>query len=349
MGGMDDAAADAPVADQTAPTFPLLIHLDGLVQDLNGRITAALSQWEPEAIHQSRVATRRMKAALDLLKPVLARKPRRKFGRVMRKLRRRLGPLRDADVMIEHLQEIAGEGKYPRAVEWLSQRLCRERDEQRRASAKGRPAEAVIEKLAKWQPVRQEVAGAHEAVDSLLAESLHLQLDMFAEQADRLARGNPDPEGPPPVRQDPHELRISGKALRYTLEMAVVQGHDLPGSLTKTFKKMQDALGLWHDYVVLAERATRAGIDEMLAHHEPELMAEILDLVRHVLGRSTDQLDKFKRQWSDEGEAIAKAIRTSFPLTHPAPARDASGEAAAPGSTSSQRPEACPPTAAPGG
>ena len=341
---------------QAEAAFPLLAYLDGLVADVRGRIPIALNQWDAEAIHQSRVATRRMKAALDLMRPVLGRKPRRRFGRVMRNLRRRLGPLRDADVIIEHLSELAGDGKYPCAVEWLSQRFCREREDLRRASAMGRSSSAVLDKLDAWQPVRGEVAAAREAVDTLLAESLHLQLDMFAEQADRLtgpAQDGADGAMPTPVRQDPHELRIAGKALRYTLEMAAVQGHDLPGSLTKTFKKMQDALGLWHDYVVLAERSTRAGLDEMLAHHEPELMTELLELVRDVLGRATTQLDKFKRLWSEEGDAVAKAIRTSFPLTHPAPAHaqaeDATGSQTGPGprgSGSPQGPGGCPPAAA---
>ena len=197
-------------------------------------------------------------------------------------------------------------------------------------------------------------------MDTLLAESLHLQLDMFAEQADRLVPGAESDVGnasaSPAVRQDPHELRISGKALRYTLEMAGVQGHELPGSLTKTFKKMQDALGLWHDYVVLAERAARAGLDDQLAHHEPELMTELLELVRDVLGRATHHLDKFKRQWTGEGDAVAKAIRTSFPLTHPSPAAagdgapaDVTGLQTGPGprgSGSPEGPEGCPPAAA---
>ena len=346
--------------EPAAPASPLLAHLDGLVEDLRGRIPAALGQWDAEAIHQSRVATRRMKAALDLMRPVLGRRGRRRFGRIMRNLRRRLGPLRDADVMIDHLRDLGEQCKYRRAVEWLYHRLCREREALRLASAKRRPPEAVLERLAAWQPVRHEVAAAQEAVDTLLAESLHLQLDMFAEQADRLViatRSDSAENAPasPAVRQDPHELRISGKALRYTLEMAAVQGHDLPGSLTKTFKKMQDALGLWHDYVVLAERAARSGLDDRLVHHEPELMTELLELVGHVLGRATHHLDKFKRQWTEEGEAVAKAIRTSFPLTHPTPsggegaAADVIGSQTGPGphgSGSPAGPEGCPPAAA---
>lgn len=336
----EDTPAPADEKVEGTATFPLLTYLDGLMEDLRNRVPGALDVWEPAAIHQSRVATRRMKAALDLMEIVLSRRPRRKFGRVLRGLRRRLGPLRDADVMLDHLHELGADARFSAPAGWLSVRVSRERDKSRKASVRRRPPAGVIEKLAAWAPVREEVLVAREAVDSLLAESLHLQLDAFAEQADRLV-GSATPSDAPPasplpsspassdesgfddVRQDPHELRISGKALRYTLEMAVVQGHDLPGSLTKTFKKMQDALGVWHDCVVLGDRATRAALDERLSHHEPGLMTEMLDLLREVLARGTRQLAKFKTLWNEEGDAVAKAIRKCFPLTHPRVASDA--------------------------
>lgn len=355
------AAAGAPqqsvAAKRAEPDFPLLGYLDGLMEDLRGRVPAALKAWDVEAIHQSRVATRRMKAAMDLMRVVLSNRLRRPFAKVTRNLRRRLGPLRDADVMIEHLRELRSQGKYERAIAWLSERLCRQREAMRAESTKQGPPAVVLAKLGSWWAVREEIVAARDAVDTLLAESLHLQLDAFAEQADRLitqtskkrakaappvpgafgaaprvvsteapsaaqakdadgdARSIPIPA--PTGHQDPHELRISGKALRYTLEMAVVQGHKLPGSVAKSFKKMQEGLGLWHDYVVLADRAMKASLDEQLGHHDPELMDELLELVRVVVKRATHHLDKFNRLWSHDGEALAKAIRASFPLTRP--------------------------------
>jgi CHAD domain-containing protein len=315
----EETASSATPAEQTVPTppeFALLAFLDGLMHDLRTQVPVAMTQWQAEAVHQSRVATRRMKAALDLMKPVLRRRPRRKLDRTLRKLRRRLAPLRDADVMLGHLAELGADGQHASAVRWLTERLSREREELRRESAKRSTPTRVLEKLDLWQPVREELQAAREAVNSLLAESLHLQLDTFTEQADRLAAAvNSQADEPSPPRQDPHELRIAGKALRYTLEMAVVQGHDLPNSLTKTFKRMQDALGLWHDFVVLADRAMYAAMDEGLAHHDPAAMNEIFEMLRNVLARSTQNLSQFKQLWAAEGDAVAKSIRTTFPLT----------------------------------
>jgi CHAD domain-containing protein len=303
MPETEDASATA------LPVFPLLAYLDGLMEELRGRLPVALNEWDGESIHQSRVATRRMKAAIDLMKPVLGKKRRKALGKSLRKLRRRLGPLRDADVMLGHLAEF--ETEHPAAARWMSERLISTRERCRKKSTKQSPVANVLDKLIAWNNVRAEMLSNREATNSLLAESLHLQLDAFAEQAGGLGAEQA-------ARPDPHQLRIAGKALRYTLEMAVVEGHDLPESLSKSFKKMQDALGTWHDYVVLADCATEAALEEQLSYHNPELMNELLELIRAVLRISTDDLAKFKRLWTEHGDAIARAIRDAFPLTRAA-------------------------------
>jgi CHAD domain-containing protein len=326
--------ATEPEQQTTSATFPFLAHLNALLEELRARVPAALGEWEPEAIHQSRVGTRRLKAALDLLKPVLSKRPQKKLGKILRKLRRRLGPLRDGDVMIEHLQDLGeASAQHAPAASWLARRLLTERETLRKKASKGKRPTTVVAKLCAWEPVRSEIETAREALDSLLAESLHLQLDAFAEQADRLCEATDDHLPAEVERQDPHVLRISGKALRYTLEMAAAHGHELPGSLTKTFKKMQDDLGDWHDYVVLAEHATGAAIEEQLAHHAPDLMRDLFELVRDILDKSKQELDDFRQLWREAGDSVAKAIRHAFPLTRTTSASDggSGGAATAPG------------------
>src|SRR5207237_1802689 len=137
----------------------------------------------------------------------------------------------------------------------------------------------VLTKLGAWWGLREEVAEAGEAVDSLLADSLHQQLDAFATQAGRLMAGDrrtAGADGEAGPRQDPHQLRIAGKGLRYTLEMAAAQGHKLPAAVIRHFKKMQEALGLWHDYVVLTERAMAVSLDELLPHHDAAMQQKVL-------------------------------------------------------------------------
>ena len=148
-----------------------------------------------------------------------------------------------------------------------------------------------------------------DAVDTLLAESLHHQLDDFASSAEPLLR----PAGESAPNANPHAVRIAGKLLRYTVEMAEVEGHKLPSSVLKSFKKMQDALGLWHDYVVFAETAMEISVGEILAAINPSLQQRVLDLVSLALKRSQIQLDKFAKLWRKRGPEISEAIRAAFP------------------------------------
>src|SRR2546426_7490286 len=102
-GTAEKAATASPPAEA-----PLLAHLDRLMEELHAHVPKALHDWDEEAIHRARVATRRLSAALDLVKPAVGKKRRKALERVLRNLRRRLGPLRDTDVMLGHLQELGG-------------------------------------------------------------------------------------------------------------------------------------------------------------------------------------------------------------------------------------------------
>jgi CHAD domain-containing protein len=304
----------------TALTPPLLAYLDGLVAELQRLVPLALRDWDEHAIHQSRVATRRLKAGVDLFRPVLSDEVRRPFAKVTRRLRRRLGPLRDLDVMLGHLGELSKNGRHRAAVAWLTRQLATQREKARGESLEDAPPGKVLAKLdGSWAAVRGEILEAAQATDSLLAESIHLQLDAFAEQADRLLCPPGQRAGATAVPQDVHQLRIAGKALRYTLEMAKEHRRPLDRGVMRTFKRMQEALGLWHDFVVMTEWAMRASLDGLLAHHDTAMQAGVLALARTTLSRAEQRLKKFGVLWAAVGKQLAETIRTSFPITQPAP------------------------------
>jgi len=281
--------------------FPLCQHLDALVDELRGRVPGALDKFEEDAIHKARVATRRLKAALELLSTVLNEDHSRPFERLGKRLRRRLGPMRDIDVMLSHLDQIKPTSPLTPAAEWLRQRLIEAREHAREESIQKAPATDVLSGLGSWWALRQDVIDADPAVESLLVESLHTQLDQFIQRAGEIGPGS-----------DPHELRIAGKALRYTLELAKAEGHILPAIVLRTFKRMQECLGTWHDYVVLAERAMQASIDEDLPLHHPAMQRLVLKLVDHAMRKSQRELDRFARLWADHGGKLATTIREEF-------------------------------------
>ena len=277
-----------------------LAYADEWIEKLRKHLPETVKTWDAEAIHHSRVASRRLKAALDVLDPVLSKGHRKSLDKALKKLRRQLGPLRDLDVMLDHLADFRpGPG-----VDWLRQQLTDDQTDRRRDTADDLHPTKALAKLGTWWAVRQEWVEAGDAVDGLLANSVHLQLDAFAEHAATAAE-----EG-----RDPHQLRIAGKALRYTLEMAVAGGHPLPSSVAMAFRRMQDTLGAWHDMVVLAERALQATLDVQLAYHNPVLHLAVMDVARATVQRSQRHLAAFAAVWAKQGDSLAATIRATFPL-----------------------------------
>ncbi len=303
--------------------FPLLDHIEKQMGKLRENLAEALNTFDEDSIHDARVATRRMKAAMELLSPVLSKKHRKPLDKGMRRIRRRLGPLRDADVMIGHLDKLSSDRRHGKAAAWLKSRLTDRRDALREESRDGPPVEKELRRIESWPDVRAEVADARDAVDSLLAESLHTQTDAFAGQADRLvadqamrrAGEEPGRHGKP---QNPHDLRITGKALRYTLEMAAAEGYSPGARVLTSFKQMQELLGTWHDFVVLADTALQELVHSELIHYRPTECDPIMELARHAAKRSTQELSAFCRLWENKGHAIAAKIRSLFDLTAPA-------------------------------
>ena len=303
--------------------FPFLDRLDELVEALYQNVPKALHDWDADAIHDARVATRRLKAAIDLMQFVLSDRHRKPLAKALRKLRKRLGPLRDMDVMIDHLGKLTSSRSHARAAGWLRDHLVQARDAARDDSRKKASAAAMLAKLSAWADIRDEVIEAREAIDSLLAESLHLQLDAFTERADRIVHqnsaGNTDDRDKLSTgsRQDPHQLRIAAKLLRYTLELAAAHGHALPGSVTRSFKKMQERLGDWHDDVVLVGCAMETALKESLAYHDATLQEQVLKLAHFFVKRAARDLARFCDLWKQRGGDVADSVRRQFPLTQP--------------------------------
>ena len=295
--------------------FPLLEYLDGLVHSLRKLVVPALGGEKPEAIHQARVATRRLKAAMDVLEEIAPGRRRKSFQKITRGLRRQLGPLRDLDVMRGHLTQIKT-SKFHAAIAWLKYRLSECRASALEEAREQTPPPRMLAKLGCWWGLHEEIAQGKEKVPQAVARAVHLQLDSFAEWARQSDKG------------DPHALRIAGKLLRYTLEMAREQGNKLPTSVLRLFKRMQESLGQWHDYVVLTQRMLCEAVECDLALHDPELQGQILALSQTMLRKAQGELKKMDKLWKEKGEELCRQIRQAIPLTQDLPVENQKEEPA---------------------
>ena len=203
--------------------------------ELTAQAEVALADTDPEGVHQLRVAVRRARAVL---------KTSGGYDELTAELRwifRKLGPLRDLDVLLARFRgdttgfspdELA-------AVERLLAGLVADREKALRRASKALRDERFA-RLVKSLEAATPSEG--ETEPDLVAE--------IAKPHDRL-REEVAAIGTEPSDDQLHELRISGKKLRYVAEMATGKQ---ARSLVKATKKFQDVLGEFHDACVAEER-----------------------------------------------------------------------------------------------
>jgi|RhiMethySRZTD1v2_1073278.scaffolds.fasta_scaffold00848_6 CHAD domain-containing protein len=220
---------------------------------------AALSRTLPgarkgdvHAVHQARVATRRIREALPLIAQGRSGKSLKKS---VRKLTRALGPVRELDVALLNLDQLRTSGDVPEtAIARLRQLITEERQRLgaemvRRIAQYNLPKlqKKAVEAANRGTPVKSGTRDPRRAAAAMgraarRAVALRVAMDNAAGiyLPDRL-----------------HEVRIAVKKLRYALEIA----RDLSGSRAtvriRTLKRVQDLLGRMHDLEMLIAR-TRA-------------------------------------------------------------------------------------------
>lgn len=285
-------------------------YLRRQVETLRAVLPEARRELAGESVHDARVATRRLRAGLGLLAPVLPRQPSRKLNRLGRNVRRELGPIRDADVMIGHLRALKLPERYRAAVEWMAAALQDRQDRSRREASDWPPVEKQLAKLEKrWLELAPQLAEVAEAIPHLLAESLHAQADRFSSDADAIAA---QAAGTAPI--DPHRLRIDGKQLRYTVELATAHGVRFPAAVLRRLKRLQDALGVWHDHVVLTTTAMELVQQQRLAYLDPRRLREAMLLVQRLTRIADRRMQTFCGLWRRHGAALIRSIRDRVPL-----------------------------------
>ena len=222
---------------------------------------------DPEELHDMRVATRRLRAALSLFAGVLPVRAK-VFHDELGWLARLLGAVRDLDVQLAGLADmdaataawraaVAGDGDGHDPLANLSAQLHRERDAARAAllggldSVRWERLAKGLAAMAQQGPARRSVATRTPAVIGLpgLIEARH---DKVAKAAKRAKRTG--------VVADFHRLRIRCKRLRYSLEFASEVYEGRAARYVRQLTAVQDELGLMQDAEVaslrLAEMAT---------------------------------------------------------------------------------------------
>ncbi len=216
-------------ADVQTPAQALLSLLEELQPLLAQHLSRLQSHKDPDALHQARVTLRRMRAAQKAFSVIALQSDWQPFLRLARRLARRLGKIRDLDVLLEstlpRLDPVAAPATTPLRVllqhyrTRLFRSLCREINAGNYQSLlQGTPPIA---------------SGANPDLQAFATQALERRQRRVARLA-RIARGF----------RTCHALRKRVKELRYAVEFfSALYPRETVNPYMKKLRAAQDALG----------------------------------------------------------------------------------------------------------
>ncbi len=210
---------------------------------------------DPEALHDMRVATRRMRAAFALFAPYYEPKALKSLGKGLRRTGRTLGAVRDLDVLIgkarAYSERLAAEGHAdltPLLEAWTAERTAARG--QMLAYLDGPAYRRFVDEFAAFLAAPPTAAIAPTTSDQVRHVVPRLILERY-EAVRAFERLLPDAD-----LATYHALRIECKGLRYALEFFREVLGEEASALIRQVTAMQDLLGELQDARVAEELLT---------------------------------------------------------------------------------------------
>ena len=200
---------------------------------------------DDRGVHQARVASRRLREAVPVLAGSLKHSRSGKATRKIRRLTQALGGVRELDVTLHLLDELAASDDFSRpALQDVRLHVLAERDRKRDVML-SRLKDVDLDKLKRRlhsvdEALRADQTGAWRQV--LGARLL--------KRAKRLAIAI-DAAGHLYSPEQLHQVRIASKKLRYALELAADSGVVAAAPHVRLIKRTQETLGRLHDLQIL--------------------------------------------------------------------------------------------------
>lgn len=191
-----------------------------------------------ENVHRLRTGTRRLQILLSELSPKLDGS-QKKLLKLLSRLRKRAGKVRDLDVQLAALRSLKIPQE-PRRKTQLMHELIELRGQQEKKLRKAADKDVVRE-------IRKRLKHAGKDFDPKAGPE---PVAVAKEMLERINR-----VGAPLTEALLHQYRIVTKRARYAAEFATPS--DEADQFIAELKRIQDALGDWHDWLTLTHTATK--------------------------------------------------------------------------------------------
>ncbi|MBZ5491494.1 MAG: CHAD domain-containing protein [Acidobacteriia bacterium] len=274
----------------------------GLNRDLLTAFSKVLGHAKPKSVHRLRITIRRIESLVSYANPDLGKKEERTLKK-MADLRKRAGKVRDFDVQTDILETL-GNGSAIKEREALTELLQKKREQ------RAKRLESALKKLhgAKFLSRLDHIAElAGELQDG---KNRVAPLEKAKAQLTEMADDFGSSETIKPSRL--HETRVALKHIRYTAELAEDSAEQK--ELMRELKSVQDAIGDWHDWLELTEKAEKRFSDRA--------NSPLLREARTVLSaRHSDAISSVKKLFTKAQAPAKKPSRSDRSL--PTAARSA--------------------------
>lgn len=255
-----------PTCERPAPSSLAALAAEPLAR-LASVARPLLATDDPEAVHDARVATRRLQQILTTLAPPPRAKEIARLGHSLRRVRRALGEWRNYDVTLEAVAARRRGTRSPRRRALWD--LVREHLEERRIDEMLRTRRSLLDEGLPSLPVRLravltplvESASTAEIARRIRERAAVAWSNWLSTFATAEARRDV-----PSI----HALRIATKRLRYRAELAAALELPNVAAVVEWARRTQQRLGDWHDRQVLLRllAETIARPERMLADLE---------------------------------------------------------------------------------
>jgi CHAD domain-containing protein len=250
---------------------PLDRHLSSILERRLEQLAEAMrdsrGDRSVEAVHDMRVASRRLRAFGVTFRELLGDKTRSRLEKKLKRVTRAVGALRDLDVQVGLLEErLAATTKELEraALEHLLEHLAVRRAEAARRAERRLGTTLDIDAISRLvRRAGREVNRGLSAGGARETYALRLLERLVADAAEQVASSN-DADDPERL----HRLRIDVKEIRYALELfEPVLGADFQVLYARAMT-LQDLLGTHHDLVTLAEVVSDRGAELRQRHRD---------------------------------------------------------------------------------